>query len=405
MSSSITSRSRDERKALKICIDFGTTYSAVSYAHYDLAGDSGELPRLAVGEFHLSRLQYVHFTSQSQVRTQLAWYKNDWIWGDEVDAAIRRDPGFGEKNRITLLKLGLLENEQTETIRSKHMTQLQALKVSMAKSGKETESLTTFDLVREYLRRLYAYAKKKIHKRYGELGIEDVFDKFNISCAICVPALWDDHEEIKDGMIRAVGEAGLPNPDLISEPEAAAAFVIQQEWEQNQNFSASPINRASLFHNNKPFLVADIGGGTADLITYILESRTPALRMKEGNSGSGGLYGSAILNQEFRAFLAEEKHREIEEILVSFGKRADRPKFEQILDLAERGFEDEKRTWGGHEPMRIPISSESSSSSRPGFIQVEPYVSSLFLDSGKHTRHRLLVNFFYCLIPSRTDAS
>ena len=44
--------------------------------------------------------------------------------------------------------------------------------------------------------------------------------------------------------------------------------------------SVFPSNRTRLFHQDKPFPVADTGGGTADLITYTLESQEPTLKVK-----------------------------------------------------------------------------------------------------------------------------
>lgn len=50
----------------------------------------------------------------------------------------------------------------------------------MANSGMEVVSLTSFDLVSEYLERIYAYAKRKIENRYGDAGMDDVFDNFKV---------------------------------------------------------------------------------------------------------------------------------------------------------------------------------------------------------------------------------
>lgn len=64
-------------------------------------------------------------------------------------------------------------------------------------------------------------------------------------------------------MIEAAITAGIPNPDLVSEPEAAAALIIQDQSERPIAVASQADGRQENFCQfNDSFLVADVGGGT-----------------------------------------------------------------------------------------------------------------------------------------------
>ncbi len=321
---------------LRIAVDFGTTFSAVCYT-FHTGGDS----HAAVGQYAISKLNRIMFdNSEYQEKTQIAWNpeRYDYVWGEEVDEGIRTGVIL-EKDRIRMLKIGLLNIPETEPIRTEHAEQLQRIPLGPSRP-------TIEDLIRIYLERLYLSAKEKICNRWGK----DIFENSQVECLVCVPALWTP--EVSEIMISAAEQAGLPNPDLVSEPEAAAAFMMQELHDQSFQLASQGVNTnssdlRSIF--DEPFVIADIGGGTADFITYIVESQVPTLKMSEAIGGTGGLCGSAMLNRHFREFFANYVKNDIETILRILKKPNERDQIEEFLDYAVEGFEISKRYFGKKE--------------------------------------------------------
>lgn len=153
-------------------------------------------------------------------------------------------------------------------------------------------------LIAEFLKGFFAEAKTYIKAKYQNLRQEDVFRASEVESVICVPAVWK--AEMIDSMIKAVLKAGIPNPYPVSEPDAAAAFMVVKKHE---NHEAEGENDET----QEPFLVLDAGGGTTvsthlhparassndlsqDAISYIVKSRSP-LTMDEGAEGDGTLSG------------------------------------------------------------------------------------------------------------------
>ncbi|KAM0265125.1 hypothetical protein ACHAQJ_000277 [Trichoderma viride] len=100
---------------------------------------------------------------------------------------------------------------------------------------------------------------------------------------LSVPAVWSD--AAKNATLEAAEAAGLSPVQLIKEPEAAALWTARK------------LDIA--LHSNDAFVVCDAGGGTVDLISYQVEDINPRLKLKELVPGTGGMAGSLGLNQRF----------------------------------------------------------------------------------------------------------
>lgn len=143
------------------------------------------------------------------------------------------------------------------------------------------------ELIFEYLLPLCAYLKQHLLGRYG-LGFITASDLHHV---ITVPAIWSVRatERTKRAFERALGPV-LDNPILtVSEPEAAANCVLRRVDD--------PIIRPA-----ESFMVLDAGGGTVDLISYVLRKAYP-LAVTEAVSGSGDFCGGATVNNRFEEWL------------------------------------------------------------------------------------------------------
>lgn len=237
------------RTKLRIGIDFGTSFSAVAYTYNEWSVKQ----RISVATPEpISMLQTVRFNGADQVRTQIAWHKGrqEYSWGWQLDKDITNGE-IMECDRITMLKLGLDSSIATEEIRKAQQEQLLRI----------PSQPRIQDLIGIYLQELYLYAKAKILDRWGTGTTYNIFDGALVECIICVPALWTP--EMNEVMIEAAITAGIPNPDLVSEPEAAAALIIQDQSERPIAVASQADGRQENFCQfNDSFLVADVGGGT-----------------------------------------------------------------------------------------------------------------------------------------------
>ena len=212
-----------ETKLIRAGIDFGTTETAVAYGFHRTF--EHEPTKFAVGEFPISRVNNVRFVRHDQVKSQIAWHldRNCYVCGDDVDQSIE-DGEIAETDRITMPKLGLCRSSETQTVRRTLDSQLGRLP-DVEVDGKKRRP-TIRDIITIYLRFLWRFALEKIGDHYSK----DTFNTAVVECVICVPALWDP--DMNHEMITAAEDAGIPNPTLTSEPEAAAAFIVQEQFEE-----------------------------------------------------------------------------------------------------------------------------------------------------------------------------
>ena len=219
-------------RRLIIAIDFGTTYSAVSYALHDW--DSIQQP--STKALNETKVRSVLFDeSKDEIKTQVAWHAGDqdYVWGNEVDVRIRHKE-IPEKDRIVMLKLGLDKSDATKEIRSKQDEQLSRIPPAFWGDNNDWRRPLIEDLISLYLGRLYAFAKEKITHNYGTIAGARIFSTTDIQCVICVPAMWTP--EMNQVMVAAAQQAAIPNPDIVSESEAAAAFVMFERQRQAPTF-------------------------------------------------------------------------------------------------------------------------------------------------------------------------
>ncbi|KAK4964856.1 hypothetical protein LTR28_003603, partial [Elasticomyces elasticus] len=139
------------------------------------------------------------------------------------------------------------------------------------------------DVVADYLRELHNHAKETFVRRYGEVFMSTT----KMRLVLTVPAVWSD--KAKNATMQAAERAGIHEDlSMITEPEAAAVYTLQAI--QPNCLVVGDI-----------FIVCDAGGGTVDLISYEIKQLSPALRIEESTTGTGGLCGAVFLNMRFEA--------------------------------------------------------------------------------------------------------
>lgn len=150
---------------------------------------------------------------------------------------------------------------------------------------------THIDVIADYIKLFHDYVYEELQKT----NLLHDYRQHQYRYCLTVPAIWTD--VAKACMREAVIQAGLIEHDdplqrleLISEPEAAAAYCENKYHSWNLT-------------NGNIFMIVDAGGGTVDLITYLIEDVTPPRTLREVTRGHGGMCGSAFIDQNMRKLL------------------------------------------------------------------------------------------------------
>ncbi|KAG9188814.1 hypothetical protein G6011_07519 [Alternaria panax] len=236
-------------------IDFGTTYSGVSWA--------------------INGINKIHLISDwpnpkggntnfEKVPTIISYADGKPLdWGYNVDV-LGRDPKF------QWFKL-LLDAKQATG--KGLVTKSRDLLGTLDKSAE--------DVAADYLRLLWQYTKEHIERIEGA-----TWEKiYSLRVVLTVPAIWS--AIAKEKTLRAAKTAGLPDDiELVSEPEAAALAILKEKDQEKK------------LEVGDSFVVCDCGGGTVDLISYKITGLNP-LRVEECAMGDGDQCGSVFLDEAF----------------------------------------------------------------------------------------------------------
>ncbi|KAF5227885.1 hypothetical protein FAUST_11470 [Fusarium austroamericanum] len=307
-----------------IGIDFGTTFSGVSWAH------SREPDAIEIVTCWNSELN--HCSDVEKAPTQL------WFGGNAHDVKW----GYGvplDKEPLKWFKLLLLEATDLPA-EVTNSTQLREARRIQRKTGKQPVAI-----IASFLRRLWDHSVESIRRAIGA----DLLELSKFQVVITLPAIWPPYAQNR--MKQAAQQSGILDErpagttllQFISEPEAAALATIKD------------MGKRSTINAGDTIVVCDAGGGTVDLISYVFESIDPFV-VKECVKGDGDLCGGVFLDEGFMK-LVKQKTPTISWSSVS---RLEEKKF--LNDEWEHGikpqFENQERTW----PVYLPNSCSSNSS-------------------------------------------
>ncbi|KAF2624867.1 actin-like ATPase domain-containing protein [Macroventuria anomochaeta] len=238
-------------------IDFGTTYSGVSWAI------NGGKKTIRVVNDWPNPVSTV--ATSDKVPSALSYQDGQpYHWGYKVDL---------KEQSLSWFKLLLDPKNKIGQGSDKVMGLIKQL----ATLNKSPE-----DVAADYLRLLWQYTKEDIRKHRGG----DWEEIYKVRAVLTVPAIWSPGAQ--DKTLKIARKAGLPdNISLVSEPEAAALAVLREKREDGEPLRVGDC-----------FVVCDAGGGTVDLISYKICSLKP-FQVEECVMGDGGLCGSVYLDQAF----------------------------------------------------------------------------------------------------------
>lgn len=297
-----------------IGIDFGTTYSGVSWTWSKAASPD--------------QIEQVHRweVDAGSARNQES---------DKVPSKICYD------DRGKVLKWGYMVNPQDENqaqwfklLLSDDAVNQGGAKVLETKRILRRLKKTAVDVTADFLRCLWKHAIEVIELALTKIAV----DNMTFRVVLTLPANWD--HSAQELTKKAAIQAGILEPRyrgetifrMVTEPEAAALAAWREagmRWRPDLKLDDA-------------FVVCDAGGGTVDLISYTVKSLEP-LRLEECVEPTGDLCGAVYLDQRFdntiRTIVGEKVYDQLE------------------IDVKAKLFENDwefaaKRKYGG--PTRTP---------------------------------------------------
>ncbi|KAG5747682.1 hypothetical protein H9Q70_009631 [Fusarium xylarioides] len=251
-----------------IGIDFGTTYSGVAWAYSRQPEDIEVVTSWDAETSKCSDLE--------KVPTQLL-YEDDEVtsWGYSIP---------GDEICLKWFKLLLLQDSDI-TAEVSNSPQIREARKFLRESNNDA-----VDAIASFLRELWGHAMDAIIRKFGD----ELVGQSRFHVVVTLPAIWPPYAQQR--MKRAAKMSGILDRRLcgettlhfISEPEAAALATVED------------LSKRSTIKHRKgdTLVICDAGGGTVDLISYVVESTKP-FTVKECVKGDGGLCGSIFLDENF----------------------------------------------------------------------------------------------------------
>ncbi|KAH6898499.1 hypothetical protein B0T10DRAFT_555809 [Thelonectria olida] len=306
-----SSRKEPTDDIIIIGVDFGTTFSGVAWA-YSREPDDIEIVTSWDAEMN-------HCSDVEKTPTQLYFgdQGESTKWGYSIPA---------DKQALRWFKLLLLDDKDIP-IHVSEASQLREARELRTKINKDP-----VEVIACFLRNLWNHTIDTIKRSISAELLQEC--RFHV--IITMPAIWPFYAQQRmkkaaqiSGILekRSCGETTLR---FISEPEAAALATMKD------------LSKRSTTHTGDTIVVCDAGGGTVDLISYVIESMEPFV-VKECVKGDGGLCGGVFLDEEFLKLIKGK-------LLTSTWNLVDAGEQKKFLnDGWEHGikpqFENQPRTW------------------------------------------------------------
>ncbi|KAL7936119.1 actin-like ATPase domain-containing protein [Trichoderma chlorosporum] len=268
-----------KRTRLIVGIDYGTTYSGLSFALSNATDFKDIFPwtkypgSFSHGAEHCVKAPTrVAFADENPELDENAW-------GYQVE------PGM---KTYAWTKLLLDKSALTSEYDDPDLYPANRMKVMHLPKGRSAKDVAT-----EYFKGLKAMFDDAIRETLGSQKIENLPNEFWLT----VPASWTEKAKLLTKS--AATDAGFATRAidkimLISEPEAAAQFALKSSLHRLKDFVQAKTG----------VMVCDCGGGTVDITTYEVEETHPTLKLREITVGVAGKCGGTFVDRNLLKLLA-----------------------------------------------------------------------------------------------------
>ncbi|XWW96770.1 hypothetical protein V2A60_004750 [Cordyceps javanica] len=268
------------RLKLIVGVDYGTTYSGISFA---LSNAADQQDIVYWTKYPGAFSHEAGHSVKAPTRIALAEENEDLgsnAWGYQVEPEMESY----SMTKLLLDESTLLSDFDDPDVYSDSTDGLMRLP-----EGKSARFIAT-----EYLRLLYNMFEKSKSQLFGSLNLDELPVEFWLT----VPASWSEKARLltKCAAVDAgFGSRPIDSVMLISEPEAAAHYTLK-----------SSIRRLDTFvQKGNGVMVCDCGGGTVDITTYEIEEVQPLLKLREIAVGVAGKCGATFIDRNFFKLMSD----------------------------------------------------------------------------------------------------
>ncbi|OAA77585.1 Hsp70 family protein [Akanthomyces lecanii RCEF 1005] len=247
---------------LIVGIDYGTTYSGISFALSNAADHKDVITWTKYpGAFSHSAEHCVKAPTRIALKEENADLRIS-AWGYEVEPGMKSH----SETKLLLDKSAQLCDFDDQNVYKYSTNGPMAL----------PEGKTAKDVATEYLKQLYNMFEKSKHELFGSMNL----DELPVDFWLTVPANWGEKAKILTkcaAMDAGFGRRLIDQIKLISEPEAAAHYTLKSSVHLLDTFVMK----------DSAVMICDCGGGTVDITTYEIEEVQPRLKLGEIAVGNG----------------------------------------------------------------------------------------------------------------------
>ncbi|KPM42135.1 hypothetical protein AK830_g4382 [Neonectria ditissima] len=160
---------------------------------------------------------------------------------------------------------------------------------------------TAKHIVTAYLRGIHDMYQAAVAEKFGKHYLKDLPVNFWLT----VPATWSDEAKqvTKDAALDA-GFASRPGDyiRLIPEPEAAAHLALKLSVHQVSDLVEASFSDNHILEGSS-VMICDLGGGTVDITCYEIQETSPSLKLREICVGGGGKCGGTFVDRNFHQLM------------------------------------------------------------------------------------------------------
>ncbi|KAH8650615.1 Hsp70 family protein-like protein [Tricladium varicosporioides] len=303
------SMTEDNRHKIIVGIDYGTTFSGISYVTTEKS-EIGDINIISAWPGELANAYWKVPTRIAYKRENPKLSKNKW--GFEVHPKL---------TSYSWTKLLLDKNALVGEYDDPALADMAGRGMMKLPDFRKAE-----EVCEDFLRELYIYLTSKLCQEMTQ----STYDTTPMECWITLPAIWSD--EAKDATLNAARKAGFGSrPDdaifTIAEPEAAAIATLK---------GYSGCNALNQIKPDDHILICDCGGGTVDITTYTITQVQPCLEFDELCVGVGGKCGSTYIDRNLHSLLSRRFGEPFD--TLPFSKKGPGSKFMLSFETAKRDF-------------------------------------------------------------------
>lgn len=266
----------NDRLKIIVGVDYGTTFTGVSYVTSDRTGADIVVLRSWPGP---GRPVEGNWKTPTTIAYGSENSRNKDCWGYEVL------PSMTSCSWTKLLLDTSAETAEYDDPSLREATGSSFFRLPPCKDAQR--------VCQDFLKEVYNFIVDRLRLQMTQ----EIFNVTPMECYLTMPAIWTDKAQTATReAAKAAGFGSRPfdSIKMITEPEAAAIATLKKDLRPDSVNSVKPGDN---------ILVLDCGGGTVDITTYTIQKTYPRIEFDEICVGAGGKCGSTYIDRNFHKLM------------------------------------------------------------------------------------------------------